>query len=182
MVDFVNSFEYIGIHVDNKLSMNSHVDSIHRKCTSKLAMLYKIRNFISQDTALLVSKANTLERLQDRIIRLIEYCPIKENREDINILYNSYNVEPLKVRRKRNLMKIMFDQSHDINNLHVKSCNINLRSTKKVKFKTPFTRLTKVMKSPLYIGHELWNQLPITLQTEPSKIKFKNAIKKYTFV
>ena len=94
------------------------------------------------------------------------------------MLYNTYNVEPLKVRRKRNLLNIMYDQSQNINNLQNRKCNINLRSSRKVKMKSSFTRLTKVMKSPLYRGLELWNQLSDELQTEPSKIKFKNAVKK----
>ena len=106
-LDTVNSFEYLGIHIDNRLVMNNHVDSIHRKCMTKLNMLYKIRNFISRKTSLLiyktmirpymdygdfiidsahVSKIDRLDRIQDRIIRLIEYSPSKENREDINVL------------------------------------------------------------------------------------------------
>ena len=102
-IEFVNSFEYLGIHIDQTLSMNSYVDSIYKKCTMKLSMLYKIRNFISKDTALLilktmirpymdygdfiidsahVAKVDKLERLQERILRLLEYCPVKENREN----------------------------------------------------------------------------------------------------
>ena len=41
--------------------------------------------------------------------------------------------------------------------------------------------MVPVQKSPQYRGLELWNQLPKELQTEPSKIKFKNKIKKYNF-
>ena len=180
-IDFVNSFAYLGIRIDHNLSMNNHVDSIYKKCTTKLGMLYKIRNFISQNTALsiykamirpymdygdfiidsaLSSKVEKLERLQDRIIRLIEYRPIRENRVTLNVLFNTNNVETLKDRRKRNILNIMYDQSLNINNLHVNTCDINLRSSKKVKMKSSFTRLTKVMKSPLYQGLELWNQLP----------------------
>ena len=55
-LDVVNSFEYLGIHIDNCLTMNNHVDSIHKKCITKLGMLYKIRGFISQDTSLLLYK------------------------------------------------------------------------------------------------------------------------------
>ena len=42
-LDVVNSFEYLGIHVDNCLVMNNHVDSVYKKCMTKLGMLYKIR-------------------------------------------------------------------------------------------------------------------------------------------
>ena len=108
-IDYVNSFEYLGMHIDHKLTMNNHVDSIYKKSISKLSMLYKLRRFISQDTALhiyktlirpymdygdfIVDSANAdkidkLERLQERIVRLIECFPVTGNREDIKILLN----------------------------------------------------------------------------------------------
>ena len=55
-LDVVNSFEYLGIHVDNCLVMNNHVNSVYKKCMTKLGMLYKIRSFISCETALLIYK------------------------------------------------------------------------------------------------------------------------------
>ena len=202
-IDFVNSFEYLGIHIDHSLSMNNHVDSIYKKCTMKLSLLYKIRHFISQNTALSIFKSmirpymdygdfiidsahsvriDRLERLQNRIKRLIEYCHVKENWENINVLMNTYNVEPLHIRRKRNILNIMYDQSLNADNISAGTCEINLRSSKKVKMKSAFTKLTKVMKSPLYRGLELWNQLPHELQNEPSKVRLKNVIKKHAFV
>ena len=129
----------------------------------------------------LSTKIDKLDRLQDRILRLIEYCPVTENKKDINVLYRDYNIEPLKTRRKRNILKIMYDQSRDVNNIYTNNCNIKLHSSKKVKLKSSFTRLTKVKKSPMYRGLELWDQLPEKLQKEPSKLLFKREIKKYYF-
>ena len=112
---------------------------------------------------------------------LIEYYPVKKNRKDINVLYVDYNIEPLKTRRKRNMLNIMYDQSLDSSNIYTNNCNIELRSSKKVKLKSTFTRLAKVKKSPLYRGLDLWNQLSVQLQTELSKLKFKREIKNYVF-
>ena len=85
----------------------------------KLSMLYKICYFISHDTALSIykamirpymdygdfiiysavkSKIDKLDRLQECILRVIEYCPVKDNRKDINVLYNDYNVDPLMIQ------------------------------------------------------------------------------------
>ena len=81
---------------------------IYKKCITKLGMLYKVRSFISKDTALLiyktmilpymdycdfiidsahVSKIDKLEPLQERIVCLIEYSPIKDNQEVIDVLF-----------------------------------------------------------------------------------------------
>ena len=99
--------------------MNNHVDCIYKKCITKLGMLYKVRSFISKDTALLiyktmirpymdysdfivdsahVSKVDRLDYLQERMVRLIEYCPIKNSRENIEVLLLKYKIEPLKIR------------------------------------------------------------------------------------
>ena len=77
------------------------------------------------------------------------------------------------------MLNIMYEQSRDTDNVYIRNCNINLRSSNKVKMKSSFTRLTKVKKSPLYRGLDLWNMLPDELQNEPSKIQFKSEIKKY---
>ena len=53
-LDTVNRFEYLGIHIDHGLTMNNQVDCMYKKCMMNLSMLYKIRGFISHDTALLI--------------------------------------------------------------------------------------------------------------------------------
>ena len=145
-------------------------------------MLYKICSFISHETTLSiyktmirpymvygefvvdsahVTKVDKLERLQERLVRLIEYCPVKENWKDINVLLHEYNIEPLKTQRKRNIVNLMYDQSKENVNIRVNHCNIKLRNANKIILKSQFTRLTKVKKSPCY--------------------KFKGEIKKYNF-
>ena len=53
-----------------------------------------------------------------------------------------------------------------------------LRSSTKVKLVSDFTRLTKVQRSPYYRGLKLWDQLPKSVQKEPSRLKFKREIVK----
>ena len=95
-----------------------------------------------------ISKVDILD-LQERIIRVIEYFPSKDNREDINVLIKRYNLEALRTRRKRNISNLIYNQSREIENVQIKSCNINLRSANKIKMKSQFTRLTKVLKKPV---------------------------------
>ena len=83
-----------------------------------------------------LSKVDKLDRIQERIIRLIEYCPSKDNRDDINVLMKRYNLESLRIRRKRNILNLMYNQSQDMENVHIKTCNISLRSAKKIKLKS----------------------------------------------
>ena len=53
--------------------------------------------------------------------------------------------------------------------------------SEKVKLKTPFTRITKIQKSPFYRGIGLWNALPHELQNERNIETFKTRVKGYKF-
>ena len=126
-------------------------------------------------------KIEKLERIQDRIMRTIEYVYDVDKRENIDILKVRYNIENLGVRRKRNLLKIMFNQSQNVENIDSYRPDRTLRSCDKIKLKCNFTRITKIQKSPFYRGVSLWDSLPKELQKEQSRKTFKNIINQYKF-
>ena len=126
-------------------------------------------------------KIDKLERIQDRIVRTIGYKYIANKRMDIDVLKRKYNIEKLSTRRKRNLLKVMFNQSHIRENIDHYRPKYILRSNNKIKLKTKFTRITEIQRSPFYRGVNLWNTLPELLQLEHSKIALKNAINRYDF-
>ena len=86
----------------------------------------------------------TLDNLHKKALRQIEYCVNAEK----------YKIEELKLRRERNLVKIIYayKQSFKVENLFDASTERKLRSTNKVKMKNKFTRKTEVFNSPLYRG------------------------------
>ena len=198
-LETVNHFEYLGMHIDNKLSMGKHVESILKKARCKLGILYKIRQFISCKTSLLIYKVmirphleygdfiiessnvgniDKLERLQEKCLRLSEYqAPAK--RKEMSMLKIKFRIEDLKIRRKRSLLRLMHNQSKNAVNLVQERPNMILRSDKKIKMKSDFTRLTKIQRSPYYRGLSLWNTLPEYIQRESSKVKFKVEVKTY---
>ena len=85
--------------------------------------------------------------------------------------------EDLKVRRKRSLLRLMYSQCKKSINIQNKEMNMSLRSSKKVNLKSDFTHLTKIQRSPYYRGLKLWNELPVSIQNEQSRPKFKASIK-----
>ena len=91
----------------------------------------------------------------------------------MDVLQREYNIEPLLLRRKRNLVKIIHKTSKDVSNLNIERPRMDLRSNPKVKLKTDFTSITKVYNSPLYRGMRLWDQLPPEIQKEENNVKFK---------
>ena len=129
-----------------------------------------------------MERISKLERLQNKAIRRIEYCTNREQRNDIDILHVKYNIEPLHLRRKRNLVKIIHKTTKDIENVDIVRPMMDLRSKPKVKLKSKFTSITKVYNSPLYRGMRLWNKLPADLQKEGNKIKFKTEINRFKWI
>ena len=128
----VHVYEYLGVHIDDKLNMNAQIDKVCKKVQQKHGILKKIRRFVTQGTALAIyktmirphfdygdymidsgcqNKIRKIDRIQDKIIRTIEYKWTKEKRENLDILRVKYNIEKLVVRRKRSLLKIMYKQS-----------------------------------------------------------------------
>ena len=93
-----------------------------------------------------------------------------------------YNIEELRLRRKRNLVQIMYTQSKNTENLKATSVKRTLRSANKIKMKNDFTNITKVYNSPLYRGIRLWQySLPASLHKEEDKYSFKKKISLHTF-
>ena len=74
-----------------------------------------------------------LDNLQKKALRRIEYSINNANRQDKDVLCEKYKIEDLRLRRKRNLAKIMYSRSHDSNNLKEITTEINLRSKSKIK-------------------------------------------------
>ena len=184
--------------------MNDYLDSMWKKTNSKLGILSKIRRFISEKTAIRIYKTmirphldyidfvvdsgsadriHNLDKLQKKALRKIEYCANPENRQDTKVLMNRYKIEDLKLRRKRNLVKIIHSLSAKTEYVKTKmtSDERNLRSTGKIKLKNDFTNKTKVINSPLYRGIRLWDSLPADVQKEENKYSFKKRISLYTF-
>ena len=122
-----------------------------------------------------------LDDLQKKATRRKEYCIVPENRRNINDFYGNYNIESLKLRRKRILVKIIYSQSTDIQNLKIDTVKTNLRSKNKVRLKNDFSSKTRVFNSPLYRGLRLWDSLPCDLQTEKDGRLFKKKIANYCF-
>ena len=198
-LDVVRHFEYLGMSLDDELSMNKHVESMVKKARCKLGILYKIRKLITHETSLLIYKVmirphleygdflvessnqsniDKLERLQGKCLRLAEYqSPGK--RKEMSMLKNVYGIEELGIRRQRSLLQLMYSESKHGENQVIVNYQMTLRSDHKIKLKTPFTRLTNIQRSPFYRGLALWNKLPEMIQKEPDCTKFKSKVKTY---
>ena len=135
------------------------------KTNSKLGILSKIRRFISEKNSVRIyitiamiqlhldyidfvvdsgssDRVQKLDRLKKKALRRIVYCINPEDRQDTDVFMVKYNIEELRLRRKRNLVKIMYMQSKNSENLKATSVERALRSANKIKMKNDFTNIT----------------------------------------
>ena len=124
---------------------------------------------------------NYLDVKWKKALRRIEYCINPDDRQDTDVLMVKYNIEELRLRRKRNLVQIMYTQRKNTENLKATSVKRTLRSANKTKMKNDFTNMTKVYNSPLYRGIRLWDSLPASLHKEEDKYLLKKKISLHTF-
>ena len=200
----VSTYEYLGMILDDKLSMNDYLDKMWKTANAKIGIMAKIRRFITEKTAMKIYKCmirphldyidfvvesgsadriKKLDNLQKKAVRRIEYCVSPENRQNLDVLLGKYKIENLQLRRKRNLVKIMYSRSSCslYQNLKVDTVKINLRSKKKIHMKKDFSSETKILNSPLYRGIKLWDSLPSDLQKEQDFRTFRKRLTTYTF-
>ena len=191
----VVSYKYLGVDIDRKLMYSEVVHNTYVKANRKLFTLRRIRPYITQRISALIYKqfvlpildyadflvesaplkeVNLLNKLQERAIKQIQFGehinPGQERIEDI------YNIVPLKERRRKHHLSLMYRLSIIPSYLEVKRPEINLRSRKKIKFSVPVTKLTKVTKSPYYRGVSLWDRLTVEVQRATTKVRFKQLI------
>ena len=200
---FVPSMKYLGIILDSQLSFSHHIDQMNAKIMHKLTIFQQIRPcldvqssrkfYISYIRPLLEycptllcsinkSQANTIEKLQNRAIRIItqnfSYCSISALRRDLNI-------PTLESRRH----VFILTKTHDIINGKIPSLHFtklesqrnntrNLRSNNLNNLKIPkFNKVKFGQRSFNYLAPKFWNNLPTETKLIQSRRKFISEIK-----
>lgn len=193
----VTNYKYLGVHIDDDLSFNTHVRSVTKNVAHKIHLLSKIRSKLTKKSAMDVYKVmvlplfdqgdvfyhgtsqanlNKLQVMQNRAIRIIGKLPRLANVTEES---KKYNIIPLVMRRKLHLVQIarwMARQTrykdHTVAYTRSHACN-------RVKLKVPFPRKQKVKRSFLYQATEMWNSLPTYFHCITKPEEFKREIVKY---
>ena len=116
---YVNTFNYLGIKLDNKLDFEAHAKECLRLVSHKLYLVSRIRNIINSKQALAIYKskilpyfdygdifynktfARTLQKLQNRAIGL---CLGRNSRYNVLLLHQESKVPKLENRRHMHLV------------------------------------------------------------------------------
>ena len=150
IIDFVDSFNYLGITIDKHLSWKSHIHKISLKMSKIIGIMLKMKNFISKDILLTLyyslfmpylnygilcwkSKINSVVKFQKKAVRIIMGAKYNAHTEPI-FKYLSL----LKVNDLCNLQELKFCYklenklvpAYFQDNIFVKNRNINRHNTR----------------------------------------------------
>lgn len=208
IVEFVKSYMYLGISIDDDLNFVSHINKLVSRCSLKICTLSKIRKYINEEVAIKLYKSlvlpiidygdvfydcaskNTLDRIQKLQNRALRKVSLAQRFTSSIELHTKFNVLPLYMRRVKNLQKLMHSYLlHNINQIDFPwssaegdaegSRVTRLRSAPYVPLKTPKT--SKYKDSFGYSGPKLWLSLPLCFRQEADPSKFKLLLKAKSF-
>ena len=194
------TYTYLGIRLDEQLSMETHANSVIQRVSDKIYQLTKIRSFITKRAALLIYKnmilpileygdiflhsatqkvRKKLQTLQNKALR----CALgKEKIVSSDLLHTEAHLLKLQTRRHVHILLHMYQLSQLPNfklwKTH-KTTGVKTRSSKKKLITLRRPTNEKYKKSITYQGPKLWNSLPGCLQKLDSYHEFKNQVNKF---
>ena len=138
-IDYVYQYKYLGITLDESLTFNNHLKNTIKIVAHKMYMLQKIRQYITEDAAVKISKSmilpyadygdiffinannkqlGKLQTLQNRALRT---CLKTVMHTPVEILHQSTQTPMLDKRRDVHLKNFMFKMKNNVNLLNLKN-------------------------------------------------------------
>ena len=202
LIDRTKTYTYLGIKLDEQLSLETHANIIIKRVTNKIYQLTKMRPFLTKKAALLTYKnmilpilefgdvflhsapnkiRKKLQVLQNKALR----CALSKKRSHSTYSTDDLHLEAkilkLKQRRHVHVLLHMYQLAHlpgfKLWKKH-QSTGVRTRSSKKKLISSRKPNNEKFKKSITYQGPKLWNSLPAHLQKMESYQEFKKEIHK----
>ena len=188
-VDFVTSYKYLGVILDQTLSFNKHINNCIKNVAHKMYLLSKVRPYINVTTSTILYKSmilpyidysdiiyeatNTanlrkLQRLQNQCLRI---CARSRDHIPTTELHCRYKVGVLESRRQAHLNNYMFKQQNNTDLVDQRM--IRTRAHNGTLFKVEYPYLEKYKQSTYYRGALLWNGLSAATRNIASYTSFK---------
>ena len=196
-IDRQATYNYLGITLDEHMTLEQHITGVINKVSSKLFQLRRLRCFLTEKGDLSIYKnmilpmleygdvflssatssaRKKLQILQNKALR----CALnKEPRFSTQELHKLANLQKLKHRRKQHLLLHMYQLSQlpGFKGWKSKSkSSIRTRSSYKKLMITKKPNTIKFKRSITYQGPKAWNSLPESIQKLPSYHDFKKEL------
>ena len=196
------STKYLGIHIDEDLNWQSHIQSVSDKLMKLCGIFYKIRNFLPLETVkvlyyTLVNShivygievyANTFESYLDKLVklnnRILRIMYNKNLRTHVKELYTLCNTLPVNKLHDFNILKFVFKVINNLNvplifNYYFKNISDGSQYAFRYNNNLQLQRCNTVFgqRCCQYKGPSLWNCLPTKIKSITSYVVFCKAVK-----
>ncbi|XP_039299150.1 uncharacterized protein LOC120354991 [Nilaparvata lugens] len=186
-IERVDSFKYLGLTFDEKMSWKKHIQILHGDIRRSIRKFYYLRNLCDQTLmkslyyALIHSRLqyglicwggtfktfiNRLRISQNHIIRLILH---KRKRESSFPLYCNLKIMPIQNLYIFKVLKMFYLIS---GNCGIENLYYNMRSNDRILYRTPKVKKCIFRNSCLFIGPYLFNKLPLNIKICASYTKY----------
>ena len=199
-INQVSHTKSVGVHLDENLTWNEHINRLFKKIASGIGALKRIRSFVPGTTLQLIfnsliqphfnyccvvwdnsnkSLADKLRKLQNRAVRILTFSSYDTNADALlkNIGWKKLQTQR-KIQKAVMVHKSLYGPAPDylqplfVNRSSV--ANYSLRDTER-KLAIPKPRTNYLKNSFSYTGAVLWNSLPIQMRQTNSLNHFKTA-------
>ena len=205
-VPFQTSAKYLGVHLDETLSMKRQVTSLCRSSYFHLSKIASIRPYLSDEsTAQLVSSLilsrldycnstlsglpssslNRLQKVQNNAARLVLR---KRKLDHVTPLLEKLHWLPVDARIHYKIATLAFRHFENslppylLELLHIYQPSRTLRSSSEKLLKVPQTNLKSAGNRSFHFqAAKIWNSLPTNVRSSPSLSSFKKNLKTHLF-
>ena len=197
-VEEVDTYKYLGTHLDNRLSGDVQFTKTNQTLGFKIRTFSRIRRFVNTKAALTiykstilpiidynnyfqmmwnVDKRHRLQKLQNWGLRIVYNYFNNGPKLNEEEMHNEANLDLLSHRRILHMLNLMFHRSKQ--GVYLDKRDIHTRQFDKVKFKVITLVIKKAFACPNYLGSKLWDLLPNETQTELMFKTFKYKVKRH---
>ena len=195
-IEFVNSYKYLGIHIDSKMSFHHQFKETYKLASYKLLLLKRVRPVVTEFTALTIVKSMLLPYLDMGNLFLSSQTQSDLGKLDmilntaLRTIYNVYvprdvhmldiytraNIFPLKYRRKYFMLNLVHRLliTGQIDKVEVQRVTRHNMAPLLHQY-VPINDI--IAKSPVFIARNYWNNLSVGHRNVDDHEQFKNVIR-----
>ena len=208
LLENVNCHKILGLHIDNSLSWNDHIQFLSKSLSQLVGLLNRSKHLLNRESKLLFYNSyihsrftyclpiwgrsaslhlDKLWKIQKRALRIINDVPYDAPSKN---LFTKSKVLNIREMYCYEICIFIFNILHDdtknvpvVLNLAKPNENYFLRSTsKKFLLEVPFPRKDIYKKSIAYSGVKVWNSLPDNVRNVEHLSLFKHLCKNHFMV
>ncbi len=206
-LEVVNTFCYLGIVLDSRLTFSSHVQHIKSKTFSKIKLLGRVHHILDTNTADMLYKTLILPIFD--YLDFVYYCISEKDKEILQCLQNcafrvilrmdrltstslthtTLEMDTLQERRTKHVATQMYRFVHkecptSFSNMFTLMSDYHERQTRSgecLSLAIPRTNLSLGQKNIRYFGVKIWESIPTEIKMSKNLDCFKRTMKSFDF-